>query len=62
MKDESIAQSLLRACADDLRCMDADVAEISEIHRQLLDGHPDLKCLDRVAHQSHIAGSATSEI
>ena len=51
MKDESTTQSLLRAGAGDLRRIDADVAEISGIHRQLRDGHPDLKCLDRVAHQ-----------
>ena len=56
MKDEGTAQPLFRANADDLRRIDADVAEISEIQRQLRDRHPDLKCLDRVAHQYQIAG------
>ena len=51
MKDEGTAQSLFRAGADDLRRIDANVAEFSEIQRQLRDRHPDLKCLDRVAHQ-----------
>lgn len=48
MKDEGTAQPLFRAGADDLRRIDADVAEVSEIHRQLRDGHPDLKCIARV--------------
>jgi hypothetical protein len=57
MNDEGTTQPLLRAGADDLRRIDAEVAEISEIQRQLRDRHPDLKCLDRVAHQYQIAGS-----
>ena len=57
MKDEGTAQPLFRANADDLRRIDADVAEISEIQRQLRDRHPELKCLDRAAHQYQIAGS-----
>jgi hypothetical protein len=57
MKDQSAAQPLFRASADDLRRIDSDVAEISEIQRQLRDRNLDLKCLDRVAHQYQIAGS-----
>ena len=57
MKDEGTAQPLFRANADDLHRIDADVAEVTEIQRQLRDRHPDLKCLDRAAHQYQIAGS-----
>lgn len=57
MTDEGTAQPLLRPGPDDLRRLDADVAEISEIQRQLRERHPELKCLDRVAHQYQIAGS-----
>lgn len=57
MKDEGTEQPLLRPSADDLRRINADVAEVSEMQRQLRDRHPDLKCLDRVAHQYQIAGS-----
>ena len=48
MKDKVAARSLPRAGADVRRRIDADVAEVSEIHRQLRDGHPDLKCIARV--------------
>jgi hypothetical protein len=57
MKDEGTRQPLLRAGADDLSRIDSDVADISDIQRQLCDRHPDLRCLDRVAHQYQIAGS-----
>lgn len=57
MKNEGIAPPLFRAGADDLRRIDSEVAEIGAIQRQLRDLHPDLKCLDRVAHQYQIAGS-----
>src|SRR5262245_24161452 len=51
------APELFRPGADDVRRIDAEVADVSEVQRRIGERHPDLKCLDRVAHQYQIAGS-----
>jgi hypothetical protein len=56
MKEDATGQPLLRADADDLSRINAEVAEITDIQCQLRDRHPDLKCLDRAAHQYQVAG------
>ena len=57
MNREGPAPELLRPDAEDLRRIDADVVEVSEIQRRIRERHPDLKNPDRAAHQYQIAGS-----
>ena len=57
MNREGPAPELFRPGAEDLRRADAETAEISEFQHRLRERHPDLKCVDRVAHQYQIAGS-----
>jgi hypothetical protein len=57
MNHEGTAPELFRPGAEDLRRIDAEVAEVSDLQRRIRERHPDLKCLDRAAHQYQIAGS-----
>jgi hypothetical protein len=57
MDDERTAPELIRPDADDLRQIDTEVADVTEVQRRIRERHPDLKCLDRAAHQYQIAGS-----
>ena len=56
MNREGTAPELFRPGAEDVRRIDAEVAEVSEIQRRIRERHPDLKCLDRAAHQYQITG------
>src|SRR4030095_2199544 len=57
MNREGTAPELFRPGAEDVRRVDAEVAEISDIQHRIRERHPALKCVDRVAHQYQIAGS-----
>ena len=57
MNREGTAPELFRPGAEELRRVDAEVAEINDLQRRIRERHPDLKCVDRVAHQYQIAGS-----
>src|SRR5262245_18931785 len=57
MNREGTAPELFRPGAEDVRRVDAEVAEVSEIKRRIRERHPDHKCLDRAAHQYQVAGS-----
>ena len=56
MKDEGTAQPLFRASADDLRRIDAGVAEISEIQRQLRDRHLTQCCSLKLVRPEPVEG------
>src|SRR5688572_22722510 len=57
MNRKGTAPELFRPGAADLRRVDAEATEITEIQRRIRERHPDLKCVDRAAHQYQIAGS-----
>lgn len=46
-----------RPTAEQIEAIAEEVSEIRAIQRTMLDGHEDLRCPDRVAHQYQIAGS-----
>jgi hypothetical protein len=56
MNREGPAPKLFRPGAEDLHRIDAEVVEVSDIQRRIRERHPDLKYLDRAAHQYQIAG------
>src|SRR5215510_5168171 len=57
MNRERPAPELVRPAAEDLRRIDAEVVEVSDIQHRIRERHPDLKYLDRAAHQYQIAGA-----
>src|SRR5262245_49431364 len=57
MNHKGTAPELFRPGAEDLHRIDAEVAEVSDIQHRIRERHPDLKYLDRAAHQYQIAGA-----
>jgi hypothetical protein len=57
MTRKSSTPPLFRPDADDLCRVASDVTQVSAIQARLRDRHPELKCLDRAAHEYQIAGS-----